>query len=62
MQNRVQSRHESLNGQLKKWEILKSMYRHDIMEHGNVFLAITVKTQISINAGEQLFEVDNSDV
>jgi hypothetical protein len=34
------------------------MYHHDIMEHGNVFLAIAVITPISINAGEQLLEVD----
>jgi hypothetical protein len=62
MQNRVRSRHESLNGRLENWEILKLMYRHDLMEHGNVFRAITVITQISINAGEKLFEVDYSDL
>ncbi len=62
MQNRVQSRHKSLNRRLKNWEILKSMYRHDIMEHGNVFWAIAVITQISINTGKQLFEVDYSDL
>jgi hypothetical protein len=33
--NSLRSRHKSLNGQLKNWEILKSMYCHDIMEHGN---------------------------
>ena len=62
MQNRVRSRHESLNGRLKNWEILMSMYRHDIMEDGNVFRAVAVITQISINAGKQLFEVDYSDL
>ncbi len=62
MQNRVRSRHESLSGRLKNWEILKSMYRHDIMEHGNVFWAIAVITQISINTGKRLFEVDYSDL
>jgi hypothetical protein len=62
MQNRVRSRHESLNGRLKNWEILKSMYHHDIMEHGNVFQAIAVITQISINTGKQLFDVDYSDL
>jgi hypothetical protein len=61
MQNRVRSRHESLNGRLKNWAILTSLYRHDLMEHGNVFLAIAVITQISINVGEKLFEVDYSD-
>ncbi len=62
MQNRARSRHESLNGWLKNWEILKSMYRHVIMENGNVFRAIAVITQISINTGKQLFEVDYSDL
>jgi hypothetical protein len=62
MQNWVRSRHESLNGRLENWEILKLMYRHDLMEHGNAFWAITVITQISINAGEKLFEVDYSDL
>ncbi len=38
------------------------MYHHDIMEHGNVFWAIAVITQISINTGKQLFEVDYSDL
>jgi hypothetical protein len=61
MQNRVRSRHESLNGRLKNWAILTSVYCHDLMEHGNVFQAIAVITQISINVGEKLFEVDYSD-
>lgn len=61
MQNRVRSRHESLNGRFKNWEILKVLYRHDLMEHGNVFRAIAVITQLGINAGEKLFEVDYCD-
>jgi hypothetical protein len=61
MQNRVRSRHESLNGRLKNWAILTSLYHHDLMEHGNVFWAIDVITQISINVGEKIFEVDYSD-
>jgi hypothetical protein len=32
-----------------------------LMEHGNVFRAIAVITQIGINAGEKHFEVDYSD-
>jgi hypothetical protein len=37
------------------------MYRHDIMEHGHVFRAIAVVTQISIDEGKRLFEVEYSD-
>jgi hypothetical protein len=61
MQNRVQSRHKSLNGWLKNWAILTSLYRHDLMEHWNVFWAIAAITQISINVSEKLFGVDYSD-
>ena len=50
-----------MNGRLKNWEVLKSMYRHDIMEHGNVFRSIAVVTQISIDEGERLFKVEYSD-
>ncbi len=58
----MRARHESLNGRLKNWAILSTMYRHDLMEHGNVFRAIAIITQIGINAGEKLFEVDYSDL
>ncbi len=61
MQNRVRSRHKSLNRRLKNWAILTSLYRHDLMEHGHIFWAIAVITQISINVGEKLFKVDYSD-
>ncbi len=59
LQNRLQSRHKSLNTSVKILEILKSLYPHDLMEHGKVFWAIAVITQISINAGEKLFDVDD---
>ena len=61
MQSRVRSRHETLNGRLKNWENLKQVFRHDILEHGNVFRAIAVITQLSIENGEPLFEVEYSD-
>ena len=59
MLNRVQSRHKMVNVQLKHSEILKSMDRHDQKEYWNVFWAITAITQLSINAGERIFEVDD---
>ncbi len=37
MQGRVRSRHETLNGRLKNWGILRQMHCHDILHHGNVF-------------------------
>ncbi len=39
MQGRLRAHHKALNGQLKNWGILSQVYRHNIMQHGNVFLA-----------------------
>ena len=58
MQNRVRSRHETVNGRFKSWAILEERYRHDLSTHGYVFRAIVVLTQLSIENGEPLFKVD----
>jgi hypothetical protein len=59
MQNRVWSRHKSLNRRLKNWAILTSLYRHDLMEHGNVFSTITVITQIRITVTKVVKQIMN---
>jgi hypothetical protein len=63
MQGHVHARHETLNGRFKfkAWEILKQIYRHDILKHGCVFCAITVNIQLTIDSGEPLFAVDYND-
>ena len=61
MQGIARSRHETLNGRLKAWGILGNVYRHDIREHGTVFYACAVITQLSIANGEPLFEVEYGD-
>jgi hypothetical protein len=61
MQGRVRSRHETLNGQLSNWGILRQVYRHDILRHGDVFRACVVLTQLAINEGDRLFEVEYGD-
>ncbi len=61
MQGRVRSRHEMLNGHLKNWGILRQVYRHDILRHGDVFRACAVVTQLTINEGDRLFEVEYGD-
>ncbi len=58
MQGRVRSSHEMLNGRLKNWGILSQVYRHDILHHGDVFWACMVLTQLAIDDGEVLFEVE----
>jgi len=62
MQGRVRSRHETLNGRLKNWGILQQIFRHDISHHGDVFRACAVITQLMLENGEPLFQVDYSDL
>ena len=61
MQGIAKSRHETLNVWLKAWGILGNVYRHDIREHGTVFYACAVITQLSVANGEPLFEVEYGD-
>jgi hypothetical protein len=60
MQGRVRrARHEMLNGRLKTWGILSQVFRHHITMHGDVFRACAVMTQLTIENGEPLFEVES---
>ena len=61
MQSRVRSRHEMINARFKTWSILKNTYRHNIRRHGEVFRAIAIVTQLGIDNGEPLFQVDYED-
>ena len=61
MQGRVRARHETLNGRLKNWGILSQTFRHDISLHGSVFHACAVITQLMIDNGEPLFNVEYND-
>jgi len=58
MQGRARARHETLNGQLKNWGILSQVFCHHITMHGDVFRACAVVTQLTIENGEPLFEVE----
>ena len=62
MQNCVCStRHETLSGKLKNWDILKQPFCHNILDHGDVFWSIVIITQLSIENEEPLFQVDCDD-
>ncbi len=61
MQGRMRAHHKMLNGRLKNWGILSQVYHHDIMRHGKVFLACAVVTQLTIENGDLLFEVEYKD-
>ena len=61
MQGRARARHKMLNGRLKNWGILSQVFRHHITTHGDVFRACAVVTQLTIQDGEPLFEVEYAD-
>jgi hypothetical protein len=61
MQGRVRVPHKTLNGRLKTWGILSQVFRHHITMHGDVFQACAVVTQLTIENGEPLFEVEYTD-
>ena len=63
MQGRVRACHETLNGQLKTWGILSQVFRHHttITMHGDVFQVCALVTQLTIENGEPLFEVEYTD-
>jgi len=59
IRNRVMARQEALNARLKNFAILKKPFRNDIEDHGEVFRAILVIVQISIEfGGDKLFDCD----
>jgi len=53
----VRSRHETCNKRFKQFGALKQVFRHDIKRHKDVFTAIAVITQITIENGNPLFQV-----
>jgi hypothetical protein len=58
MQQRVRSRHETVNKRLKQWGCLKDRFRHDVAhKHSSCFRAVAVLTQLAIEFGEPLFDV-----
>jgi hypothetical protein len=61
MQQLVRSRQETVNARFKDWGCLGQRFRHDISKHSNCFRSVAVITQLSIDAGEKLFDVVYSD-
>jgi len=58
MQGRARARHKTLNGRPKNWGILSQVFCHHIMMHGNVFQACAGVTQLTVENGKPLFEVE----
>jgi len=55
--NRIRARHETVNARLKSFGILNQVYRHSLIDHVDVFSAIAVLVQLSIENGEPLFKL-----
>jgi hypothetical protein len=61
MQQKVRSRHETGNKRFKQWKLLKSIYKGKIEHHGSYFQIAAIVTQLNINYGERLFDVEYED-
>jgi hypothetical protein len=55
---------QSSNKRFKQWGALKQVYRNPRETHGAVFHAIANITQLTLEAGEHLFDVeyDSNDI
>ena len=63
MKKRVASRHETVNGRMKNFKCLAEPFRQKSLEkHGSCFQVVAIITQLAIENGEPLFEVNYSDV
>ena len=59
--NIVCARQESANKRIKQFAALSGVFRHDMTKHSTVFNAVALVTQISIEVGMPLFEVNGYD-
>jgi hypothetical protein len=53
----ARARHDTVNGRLKMFRVLSSVFRHDRNLHQFVFHAVVVITQISFENGSPPFSV-----
>lgn len=58
VQQRVRARHETVNKRFKQWGCLQNRFWHSIGKHGDIFRAVAVITQLAIEHGEPLFDVE----
>jgi hypothetical protein len=54
----VRSRYETINLRFKQFGILKQVYRGEINRHGHFFGTVAIVTQLAIENGGPLFQVD----
>jgi hypothetical protein len=54
----ARTRHETINGRLKRWAILNQVFRHNLDFHRHCFMAIAVLTQLGIDRGSKPYQVN----
>ena len=55
----IRSRHETINGKIKNWQCMNTVFRHDIHLHGTFFIAVCTIINIQIMSGEKMvFQVE----
>ena len=59
--DKVGSRHETVNKRFKDWNCLVQPCRHSIEQHSTMFRAVVVASKMRIENGEPLFHVDYDD-
>jgi hypothetical protein len=57
----ARARHETVNGRLKKWNVLSHLCRHDVSFHQMCFVAIATITQLEFFNGFGPFSVEYYD-
>ena len=55
---RARARHETVNGRLCNFKVLKATYRHSLKKHKTFFLSVAVITQLSFDCGERPFQLN----
>jgi hypothetical protein len=54
----IRARHETVNARLKMWNCLQATWRHDLQKHILAFNSIAIVTQMELENGQPLFNVD----
>ena len=58
MKGTARHRHETANRRMKIFQVLTQPFRHDLTKHSSAFRAVAVITQLNIQDGFPLFDVD----
>ncbi|KAL7580983.1 hypothetical protein ACA910_005797 [Epithemia clementina (nom. ined.)] len=59
-QRHIRSCHETINKQLKRFQILSECFSHNFLKHEDVFRACIVLTQLSFRYDKGPFKVENA--